>query len=295
MRRISTLLVVTASCTVAMTSGAWAQTRETVTIRGQPQSLHVYGTRGGTPVIVSSGDGGWVHLGPYVAEVLSANGFFVVGFDVKAYLERFTSGKATLRPEDEPSDYKVLADFAARGTTRKPILIGVSEGAGLSVLAATDPRMKTEVGGVICLGLPELNELGWRFKDAMIYLTHRVPDEPTFRVSTIVDRVAPVPARARFTRRTTSSCRSRRSSACWTAPRIQRSSGSSRRPITGSVTTLPSSTSACSKPSRGRRGTRRDEACTWSGGYLRSSPVDETQSTASASAAANLDAPPLNR
>ena len=27
----------------------------------------------------------------------------------------------------------------------------------------------------------------------MIYLTHRAPDEPTFSVSTIVDRVAPVP------------------------------------------------------------------------------------------------------
>jgi dienelactone hydrolase len=188
-----TVLLVIATCIGGMTRETSAQTRETVTVRGQTQSLRLYGTRGGIPVVVSSGDGGWVHLGPHVAEVLAANGFFVVGLDVKAYLERFTSGKATLRPEDEPSDYKVLADFAARGTTRKPILIGVSEGAGLSVLAATDPRMKTEVGGVICLGLPELNELGWRFKDAMIYLTHRVPDEPTFRVSTIVDRVAPVP------------------------------------------------------------------------------------------------------
>jgi alpha-beta hydrolase superfamily lysophospholipase len=153
----------------------------------------VYGARGGIPVIVSSGDGGWVHLGPHVAEVLAARGFFVVGFDVKAYLEHFTSAKATLRLEDEPGDYKVIADFAARGTTHKPILIGVSEGAGLSVLAASDPRMKSEVAGVIGLGLPELNELGWRWKDAMIYLTHRAPNEPTFSVSTIVDRVAPLP------------------------------------------------------------------------------------------------------
>ena len=129
--------MVTLSCAVTMTSDAWAQTRETVTIRGQTQSLRVYGTRGGPPVIVSSGDGGWIHLAPHVAEVLAAKGFFVVGFDVKAYLERFTSGKTTLRPEDEPGDYKVIADFAARGTNEKPILIGVSEGAGLSVLAAT--------------------------------------------------------------------------------------------------------------------------------------------------------------
>jgi dienelactone hydrolase len=192
MRRLWTVLLVTASCTI-MTTDVLAQTRQTVTIRGRAQSLHVYGTRGGVPVIVSSGDGGWIHLGPHVAEALAARGFFVVGFDVKAYLEGFTSGKTTLRPDDEPSDYKVIADFAARGSNDKPILIGVSEGAGLSVLAASDPRMKSAIAGVIGLGLPDLNELGWRWKDALIYVTHRAPDEPTFSVSAIVDRMAPVP------------------------------------------------------------------------------------------------------
>jgi alpha-beta hydrolase superfamily lysophospholipase len=176
-----------------MASDARAQTRETVVIRGQPQSLHLYGSRGGIPVIVSSGDGGWIHLGPHVAEVLAAKGFFVVGFDVKAYLERFTSGSTTLRPADAPNDYKVIADFAAGGTGKKPILIGVSEGAGLSVLAGVDPRMKTEISGVIGLGLPDLNELGWRWKDSLIYLTHGTPNEPTFSVSAMVDRMAPVP------------------------------------------------------------------------------------------------------
>jgi hypothetical protein len=192
-RRIWTVLMVTAICSVTMTSNAGAQSRDTVTIRGQAQSLRVYGTRGGIPVIVSSGDGGWIHLGPHVAEVLARNGVFVVGFDVRAYLECFTSATMTLRPEDVPGDYKVIADFAARGTHEKPILIGVSEGAGLSVLAAGDPRMKTQIAGVIGLGLPDLNELGWHWKDALIYLTHGIPNEPTFSVATIVDRVAPVP------------------------------------------------------------------------------------------------------
>lgn len=196
MQRILTAVMVIGSCAVSMPSDAWAQTRETVTIRGQTQSLRLYGTRGGIPVIISSGDGGWIHLGPHVAEVLAAKGFFVVGFDVKAYLERFTSGKSTLRPEDEPGDYKVIADFAARGTNEKPILIGVSEGAGLSVLAASDPRMQTEIAGVIGLGLPDLNELGWRWRDALIYLTHGTPNEPTFSVAEIVDRMAPVPLAA---------------------------------------------------------------------------------------------------
>jgi len=169
------------------------QPTEAITIRGQSQSLRLYGVRGGSPVVVSSGDGGWIHLGPHIAEVLAARGFFVVGFDARAYLQGFTSGKATLRPEDEPGDYKILADFAARGTTRKPILVGVSEGAGLSVLAATDPRTKASISGVLAVGLPDLNELGWRWKDSLIYLTHSVPNEPTFSTATIVNRVAPTP------------------------------------------------------------------------------------------------------
>jgi len=180
---------------VASASGrvAASQTTDTVGIRGHVQSLHLYGTRGAPPVIVSSGDGGWIHLGPHVAEVLAANGFFVVGFDSKEYLESFTSGSSTLRPEDEPADYKVLADYASRGATVRPILIGVSEGAGLSVLAASDPRTKSAIAGVIGLGLPNLNELGWRWKDSLIYLTHSAPNEPTFSAAAVVGRVSPAP------------------------------------------------------------------------------------------------------
>lgn len=194
--RSTCLMVLTMIAVLVSDSISHAQTTEAFAIRGHAQSLRLYGTRGGPPVIVSSGDGGWIHLGPHVAEVLAAKGFFVVGFDVKAYLESFTSGNLTLRPEDEPGDYKALAEFAARGMTRRPILIGVSEGAGLSVLAATDPQTKRSIDGVLALGLPDLNELGWRWKDALIYVTHGIPKEPTFSVAAIVDRVTPAPLAA---------------------------------------------------------------------------------------------------
>jgi dienelactone hydrolase len=174
------------------TPEAVAQTTRLV-IRGQAQVLHLYGSADGEPVIVSSGDGGWIHLAPHVAEVLSAKGFFVVGLDAKAYLESFTSGSTTLRPNEVQADYEALVDFAARRTARKPTLVGVSEGAGLSVLAATDTGMKTKIAGVIGLGLPDLNELGWHWRDAVTYLTHRVPNEPVFSVAAIVGRVAPLP------------------------------------------------------------------------------------------------------
>lgn len=174
----------------------WAQTPDTITVRGHRIPVHLYGPRAGPPVVVSSGDGGWIHLGPHVAEVLAAQGCFVVGVDVKAYLSSFTSGSSTLSPSDEPRDYAVIADYAAGGRGVKPVLVGVSEGAGLSVLAATDPDTKSRIAGVIGLGLPDINELGWRWKDAVIYVTHGMPNEPTFSTAAVVAKMAPVPLAA---------------------------------------------------------------------------------------------------
>ena len=194
--RSNVLAALLAAALASSPTAASAQTTQTVVIRGKPQLLRIYGTRGGDPVIVSSGDGGWIHLGPHVAELLASKGFFVVGFDVKAYLESFTSGQKTLRPDDEPRDFQVLAEFAARGSARKPALVGVSEGAGLSVLAATDPQTQGQISGVVGLGLPDLNELGWRWKDSLIYVTHGVPKEPLFSTAAIVATMAPTPLAA---------------------------------------------------------------------------------------------------
>jgi len=172
---------------------ASTQSPHQLMIRGHAEQLQLYGPADGTPVIVASGDGGWIHLGPHVAELLAKRGFFVVGFDVKAYLGGFTSDSGTLRPADEPRDFRALAAFASAATGRKPILIGVSEGAGLSVLAAADPETKAVLGGVVGLGLPDHNELGWRWKDSLIYLTHRPPNEPAFSSASLVAAVAPLP------------------------------------------------------------------------------------------------------
>lgn len=182
-------------CPVTVSLSA-AQQTASVALRGHPQTLRLIGPQGGEPVIVASGDGGWMHLAPHVAEVLASRGFFIVGFDARAYLSSFTSARTTLRVEDEPGDFQTLALFAAGSSGRKPILIGVSEGAGLSVLAATDPATQRLIAGVVGLGLPDLNELGWRWRDAVIYLTHGTPNEPAFSTASIIERVAPVPLAA---------------------------------------------------------------------------------------------------
>lgn len=189
-------LAVAAALGVGVATAATAQTTDTISIRGHQLNVRLYGPRDGQPVIVSSGDGGWMHLAPHVAETLAARGYFVVGVDVKAYLTSFTSGATTLSPADEPRDYAAIAAYAARSGHGKPVLIGVSEGAGLSVLAATDAGTQAQIAGVIGLGLPDLNELGWRWRDSLIYVTHGVPNEPTFSTAAVVARVAPLPLAA---------------------------------------------------------------------------------------------------
>jgi len=61
----------------------------------------LYGARGGPVAVVASGDGGWVHLAPEVAELLSARGWFVVGLDSKAYLATIVLGASTTTDDAE--------------------------------------------------------------------------------------------------------------------------------------------------------------------------------------------------
>jgi pimeloyl-ACP methyl ester carboxylesterase len=166
---------------------------ETFSIRGHTQTLHVYGSRDGDPVILSSGDGGWIHLAPHVAELLAQFGYRVVGFDARAYLASFTSHTGTLKSDDVIGDYGTLIQYATQNGRRAPLLIGVSEGAGLSVLAGTGRQNKPLVDGVIGVGLGNMNELGWRWTDATIYLTHGLPHEPLFSILSLIDRLAPLP------------------------------------------------------------------------------------------------------
>lgn len=193
MRRRERSAAVLSIVVLGITVGAARNTEGTLSIRGRVQALHLYGPPGGPPVIVSSGDGGWIHLAPHVAEALAARGFFVVGFDSRAYLSSFTTHDGSLSEGDVQGDYRVLADFAASAGGGRPVLVGVSEGAGLSVLAASGAGNGLHVRGVVAIGLPEQNELGWRWRDAAIYLTHGVPHEPTFRASAVVGRLSPVP------------------------------------------------------------------------------------------------------
>ena len=175
-----------------MTIGAAVAVATTVILHGHPQRLHLYGPATGRPVIVASGDGGWIHLAPHLAEQLAARGWRVTGFDAKAYLSGRTSGGSALDVKDVQRDFGMLIELATESAAR-PILVGVSEGGGLSVLAAADPKIRDRISGVATFGLGDANELAWRWRDSIIYLTKGIPREPLFHASDFVPYISPAP------------------------------------------------------------------------------------------------------
>jgi dienelactone hydrolase len=162
-------------------------------LRGKSQLLHLYGDKGNPTVVLCSGDLGWAGFVVHVAEFLNGRGYAVVGLNSKEYLTSFTTKNSALKEADVIADFKTLIAYAQQGNSHPVVLAGISEGAGLSVLAATLPEAKSKIQGVVALGLPDQIELGWKWTDFTIWFTKKNPDEPSFLVSNVIGNVAPVP------------------------------------------------------------------------------------------------------
>jgi alpha-beta hydrolase superfamily lysophospholipase len=174
-----------------------AATSEKLEIRGQAVGLTVYPARGtvrGT-IIMGSGDVGWVGLAASLADEYSAEGYIVLGLNVRQYLSTFTTAKTHLQASDVPGDYRAILAFARenRLVTRPVIVSGVSEGAALAVLAASDARNHDWIDGVITMGLPPTAELAWRWSDSLSWVTKRDAPEPSFSPHDVIASVSPVP------------------------------------------------------------------------------------------------------
>lgn len=168
-----------------------------VTLGGRPQTVELY--RPDHPVlavVLSSGDFGWAGFVVDVAEFLKSRQVAVLGFNTKTYLESFSHGKSALDPAQVPGHYHALARETERllGVSGRPVLVGISEGAGLSVIAAASETERRAFKGVICLGLPDTVELGWHaWRDWTIWITKGSPNEPHANLMDYVAKVAPLP------------------------------------------------------------------------------------------------------
>jgi pimeloyl-ACP methyl ester carboxylesterase len=169
--------------------------RNAVTVRGQQQDIYYFPASAKPPrgkILFTPGDGGWRGAAITIANQIAAWGYDVYGWDTKRYLRSFTSDTAVLSEADVARDFHAVASTLAG--VDPVLLVGWSQGAAMSVLAAASARGERPVfAGIVAIGLPETGVLGWRWKDDLTYVTKKEPDEPKFRTAKYVSEVAPLP------------------------------------------------------------------------------------------------------
>jgi fermentation-respiration switch protein FrsA (DUF1100 family) len=169
-------------------------------LRGQHLTLTVYrpvsSSKPKGTILMGSGDVGWVGLAVSMAGVLSDEGYLVVGVNAREYLAAFTAPHGGhLLPTEVGQDYSRLADLLrGRGMLPAPVIVsGVSEGAGLAVLAAAASENHSWIRGVITMGLPGTVELAWRWSDFTSWITKKNSGEPAFAAKDFLPAISPRP------------------------------------------------------------------------------------------------------
>lgn len=171
------------------------QGRNRVLVRGQAQDVFFYpslAAGGHGKLLFVPGDGGWRGFAVDMAEQLQAAGYDVYGLDTRRYLQSFTESGG-LKTSDIGGDFRQIVDWIRQGSNQPILFVGWSEGAGLALVAASDPQNKKQFSGVVAIGMTEDNILQWRWSDTWAEMEKKVPKEPTFASSEFVGLVAPLP------------------------------------------------------------------------------------------------------
>lgn len=183
--------------TLAISNSSFAQTagKNIVTIRGQKQDVYFYPATGpklNRKVLFAPGDGGWRGWAITLAQQIAGWGYDVYGWDTKTYLTGFT-GSTGIKEHDVVSDFHQVAQWITKGANERVTLVGWSEGAGLSVLAAAGAENKRTFNGLVTFGLGDENVLGWTWRDNVTYITKSKPNEPVFHAKDYMAYITPLP------------------------------------------------------------------------------------------------------
>lgn len=135
-----------------------------VVLNGHPLVLHLSapGPSARPLLVYATGDGGWRGKDLAAYRRLITWGYPTVGFSAPDYLKHLKGGASTTTPGRLAADYLAIIG-AARQYLQVPaatrvILVGVSRGAGLSVVAAGQRTVKEKIAGVVAIGLTKEEE-----------------------------------------------------------------------------------------------------------------------------------------
>jgi hypothetical protein len=135
-----------------------------IVLNDHPLRLHFSRGLDGTnrPLLVyATGDGGWRRKDLAAYRQLVALGYPTVGFDAHDYVTHFGERDSTT-PARLAADYRQIIGVA-REMLRLPadypvVLVGVSRGAGLSVVAAGQRALRPSIAGVLAIALTKEEE-----------------------------------------------------------------------------------------------------------------------------------------
>ncbi len=145
-----------------------------LTLNGHQLRLHFANPPQGTldaglpPLLVfATGDGGMRRKDLDTYRHLVESGYPVVGFDSRDYVTHL-GAEATTTPAKLATDYQRIIDTARQvlhlGAAYPVVLVGVSRGAGLSVVAAGQRALSRSIAGVVAVALTQEEEYVHWFK-----------------------------------------------------------------------------------------------------------------------------------
>jgi hypothetical protein len=137
-----------------------------ISLYQHPLELHIAkpinNHNGDILVLYSTGDGGWRGLGEQIYEWIAAWDYPVVGFSSKEYLKNLGYVSDTTTPRRLVRDYQSIIQHAEQRLDMPPstriILVGLSRGAGLDVVAAGQGELQPNLGGLVAIALTKEEE-----------------------------------------------------------------------------------------------------------------------------------------
>ncbi len=113
-------------------------------------------------IVYATGDGGWRGLDEKLFEWISSWNYPVVGFSSKSYLKNLEYVRDTTTPRRLVRDFETIIGFAeqelALPKSTRIILVGLSRGAGLDIVAAGQGGLQANLAGVVAVALTKEEE-----------------------------------------------------------------------------------------------------------------------------------------
>jgi pimeloyl-ACP methyl ester carboxylesterase len=142
------------------------QFKRTMVLYDHPLELHLARPaqlQPGTPLLFyATGDGGWRGKDVDTYRRLIRWGYPVAGFSASSYLSHLGFVSGTTTPARLAEDYERLIEFAKQDlnlpSSTRTVLVGVSRGAGLAVVAAGRRELNVDLAGVLAVALTKEEE-----------------------------------------------------------------------------------------------------------------------------------------